>query len=367
MLIAGSVFGRRQAPLTRQVQRLSSAQYESPGEIRGFFISPQQARPQLRPVAAIRKFLKNTEYHIYMLHQVAEFMARRVWYAWLLRVAICSAGTVLIGPLSAAALFLFFPTNDPDALRQMQGWLIMAIVISSIVAMVLTYYFVRLCFRYLDRRDPSELRMDINTRMPLMLISGCIVSGNILAVIFLFQLSLGWIEVKSVSDPLNPVFLLSAFTSLVQFASIGFAEEVRYRAYGYASGEGSVPLPVLVIANAVIYALLHAQYNQFGIIALVNLMVIAGFYIAALHFFNSIWFGVGFHFAWDFTQVSVFGLAFSGTGNTSLIVIEQSGPPVLVGGTALIEAGLLYFVVFAAATSLIVYLLRQRSAAPTMV
>ncbi|MEO1159065.1 MAG: CPBP family intramembrane glutamic endopeptidase [Pseudomonadota bacterium] len=300
-----------------------------------------------------------------MLHQVAEFMARRVWYAWLLRVAICSAGTLLIGPLTAAALFLFFPTDDPDALRQMLGWFTAAIVISAIVAMVLTYYFVRLCFRYLDRRDPGELRMDINARMPLMLLSGCIVSANLLAVIFLFQWSLGWIEVKSVSDPVNPVFFWAAFTSLVQFASIGFSEEVRYRAYGYASGEGSVPLPVLVIANAVIYALLHAQYNQFGMIALLNLMVIAGFYIAALHFFNSIWFGVGFHFAWDFVQVSVLGLAFSGTGNSSLFVIEQTGPPILVGGTALIEAGLVYFVVFAAATSLIVYLLRQRSAGLT--
>ena len=128
-----------------------------------------------------------------------------------------------------------------------------------------------------------------------------------------------------------------------------------------------MPLPVLVIANAFFYALLHAQYNQFGIVALVNLMVIAGFYIAALHFFNSIWFGVGFHFAWDFTQVSIFGLAFSGTGNTSLIMIEQTGPPVLVGGTALIEAGLVYFVVFATATSLIVYLLRQRSVGMTPV
>jgi membrane protease YdiL (CAAX protease family) len=165
-----------------------------------------------------------------------------------------------------------------------------------------------------------------------------------------------------VSDPFNPVFLWSAFTNLVQFASIGFGEEVRYRAYGYASGEGLVPLPVLVIASATIFGLLHAQYTQFGIIALLNLMVIAGFYIAALHFFKSIWFGVGFHFAWDFVQVSVFGLAFSGTGNTSLFVIEQSGPPLLVGGTALVEAGLVYFVVFAAATSLIVYLLRQRSA-----
>lgn len=302
-----------------------------------------------------------------MLHQVAEFIARRVWYAWLLRVAICWAGIILIGPLSAAALFWFFPTDDPDALRQMLGWFRVAVAVSAIVAMVATYYFVRLCFRYLDRRDPSELRMDINARMPLMLISGCIVSANILAVIFLFQWSLGWIEVKSVSDPFNPIFVLSAFTSLVQFASIGFAEEVRYRAYGYASGEGSVPLPVLVIANAVIFALVHAQYNQFGIIALLNLMVIAGFYIAALHFFKSIWFGVGFHFAWDFVQVSVFGLAFSGTGNTSLFVIEQSGPPLLVGGTALIEAGLVYFVVFAAATSLIVYLLRQRSAGLTPV
>ncbi|MEM9472105.1 MAG: CPBP family intramembrane glutamic endopeptidase [Pseudomonadota bacterium] len=302
-----------------------------------------------------------------MLHQVAEFMARRVWYAWVLRVAICSAGTVLIGPLTAAAAFLFLPTNDPDALRQMQGFLIVAIIVSSAVAMMLTYQFVRLCFVHLDRRDPRELRMNIDARMPVMLISGFIVSANILTVIFLFQWSLGWVVVKSVSDPFDTIFLWSTLTSLVQFASIGFAEEVRYRAYGYASGEGSVPVPVLVIANAFIYALLHIQYNQFGIIAFFNLMVIAGFYIAALHFFNSIWFGVGFHFAWDFVQVSVFGLAFSGTGNTSLIVIEQSGPPLFVGGGALIEAGLVYFVVFAAATSLIVYLLRQRSGSLTAI
>jgi heme/copper-type cytochrome/quinol oxidase subunit 2 len=122
-----------------------------------------------------------------MLHQAAEFLARRVWYAWLLRVAICWAGIILIGPLSAAALFWFFPTNDSDALRQMQGWLRVAIVVSAIIAMVLTYYFVRLCFRYLDQRDPSELRMDINARMPLMLISGSIVSANILAAYSCFS------------------------------------------------------------------------------------------------------------------------------------------------------------------------------------
>ena len=294
-----------------------------------------------------------------MLVALSEFVARRVWYAWALRVAICWTGIIFIGPLTVAAAFRFFPIDDPDALREVFGWFRAAIAISTVVSMVLIYYFVRICFRYLDQRDPSELRMDINARTPIWLVSGCIAAICMLAIVFLIQLSLGWIQVKSFSDPFSAVFLGTAFTNFIQFASVGVGEEIRYRAYGYASGEGSVPFPVLIVANALVFGLLHAQYDQFGFVALLNLMMIAGFYIASLHLFNSIWFGVGFHFIWDFAQVSVFGLAFSGNKDASLIVIDQTGPPLWVGGTALIEAGLLYMLVFAAVSACMVYLLNR--------
>ncbi len=295
-----------------------------------------------------------------MLIVVREFLARRVWYAWLLRVAICWFGIIVISSFTGSALFWFFPTDDPAAFKQLLGWFRAALVAGALISFVLIYHFVRLCFRFLDQRDPAELRMTVDRHLPLLLSGGMGVAIVMLAIVFGLQYLAGWIAVKSFSSPFDAYFLSSAYSSLIQFTSVGVGEEMRYRAYGYASGEGSIPRPILIVVCALLFAVLHAQYEQFGIIAVLNLMLIACFYMASLHLFNSIWFGVGFHFIWDFAQVSIFGLALAGTANESLIVIEQTGPKLWVGGTALIEAGLIYMVVFAAATASVMYLLYRR-------
>ena len=295
-----------------------------------------------------------------MLNTVKEFLARRVWYAWLLRVAICWFGIIAISSFAGSALFWLFPTNDPAAFRELLGWFRVGLVASALISFVLIYYFIRLCFRFLDQRDPAELRMTVDRRLPLLLGGGMGAAALMLAIVFGLQYLAGWIAIKSFSSPYDGYFLASAFSSLIQFASVGVGEEMRYRAYGYASGEGSMPRAILILVCAFLFAVFHVQYEQFGIVAVLNLMLIACFYMVSLHHFNSIWFGVGFHFIWDFAQVSIFGLAFPGTANESLIVIEQTGPKLWTGGSALIEAGLIYTVVFAAATVCVLYLLNRR-------
>lgn len=298
------------------------------------------------------------------LPRAREFLARRAWYAYLIRLVLCWAGIVAIGAAVNWIVFLTLPLGDAETARRYMTVIRLAILFGTAVNICVVLVFVRWLFRHVDRRDVSELRMDLTARLPVLMVAGMVAALAMLAIIFAVQIQLGWITISKINWPPDNALLSVAFVTLVQFVSVGFLEEVRYRGYGYASGEGSLPRPVLIIFTAALFGLMHAQYGAFSVLAVASLMTIALFYIASLHLFGSIWFGVGFHFVWDFAQVSVFGLALASQQETqSLIDITQHGPALWVGGEALIEAGLTYLVAFAAAAMIVWGLWRRRGSA----
>jgi hypothetical protein len=293
---------------------------------------------------------------------VRGFLARRIWYAYLVRVLLCWAGIIFVSQILNILLFAVMRLDDPVSPFRNAALLQSAILAGAVVNIVAVYVFVRWFFRHVDQRPVSELRMDLTARTPALLVGGLVCAAAMLGLVFAVQDLAGWIEITEINWPPTSALMTAGASSLIQFISVGFLEEVRYRGYGYASGEGSVPRPLLILVTALAFAFLHAQYGAFGPLAVVSLACIAAFYVASLHLFGSLWFGVGFHCMWDFAQVSLFGLAFaSQEEGASLIDINQNGPPLWVGGEALIEAGLVYLVLFAlVAISIFAGLARHR-------
>ncbi len=289
-------------------------------------------------------------------------LARRVWYAYIVRVVLCWAGIIFVSQILNILLFAVLRLDNPSSPFRNVNLLQSAILAGAVVNIIAVYVFVRWFFRHVDQRPVTELRMDLTAAMPVLLIGGIVCAAAMLGIVFTIEHLAGWIVIDEIVWPPTPELLSAAAGSLIQFISVGFLEEVRYRAYAYASGEGSVPRPMLILLTALAFALLHVQYDAFGPFAVISLSCIAVFYIASLHLFGSIWFGVGFHVMWDFAQVSLFGLAFaSGEDSASLIDITQAGPPFFVGGEALIEAGFVYFMVFVLASAAVYAVIRGRA------
>ncbi len=279
---------------------------------------------------------------------VLAILAQRIWYSYLIRVTVCWGAIIFITSIMNILLFAVMRLDNPASLFRDPTLLQSAIFAGSVANMVVIYIFVRWFFRHVDRRPVSELRMDITARTPALMLLGILCAGAMLGIVFAIEYLAGWIEVAEITWPPPATVTTSVIGSLIQFLSVGFLEEVRYRGYGYASGEGSMPRPMLILITALAFALLHTQYDGFGPLSVVSLACIAAFYVASLHFFGSIWFGVGFHFMWDFAQVSVFGLAFASQKESgSFIDITQNGPAFWVGGEALIESGFVYLLMFA--------------------
>jgi membrane protease YdiL (CAAX protease family) len=62
---------------------------------------------------------------------------------------------------------------------------------------------------------------------------------------------------------------------------------------------------------------------------------------------GSLWFPIGFHGAWDWTQTYFVGVATTGTQgyDPALIQVRQTGPPLWVGYQPAIESGLLFILI----------------------
>ncbi len=67
-----------------------------------------------------------------------------------------------------------------------------------------------------------------------------------------------------------------------------------------------------ILGNAVIFSALHLMNPGISFVPLLNIALIAVFYSFIIYYFDSIWFAMGAHAAWNYTQNILFGLPNSG-------------------------------------------------------
>lgn len=132
--------------------------------------------------------------------------------------------------------------------------------------------------------------------------------------------------------------VLFAFGWMIQ----GLAEEVMCRGFLLTSIARRYSVTLAVIANSVVFALLHV-FNPTGVsaLALFNLFLFGLF--ASLLFLKSgnIWICAGFHTAWNMAQGNVLGIPVSGINVDSVFAsAADSGMTVVNGGDFGLEGGI---------------------------
>lgn len=154
----------------------------------------------------------------------------------------------------------------------------------------------------------------------------------------------GAVELGGISPAFSPgVFLLFTVGFLIQ----GMAEEVLCRGYFMISVARRYPIALGIIANSLIFAMLHLLNEGITALAFINLVLFGVF--ASIYFIRrcSIW-GIGaFHSIWNLVQGNFYGIRVSGmeTGCSVLHSEMVPGKELWNGGSFGLEGGLAVTVV----------------------
>ena len=105
-----------------------------------------------------------------------------------------------------------------------------------------------------------------------------------------------------------PLYILTLFCVCIQSST----EEILTRGFLMERSRIHYPLWVAFIFNSVVFASLHLLNPGISALAVADLVVVGLAYSAGAWYTKSIWFPMGMHTAWNFTQNFIFGLPNSG-------------------------------------------------------
>lgn len=108
---------------------------------------------------------------------------------------------------------------------------------------------------------------------------------------------------------------------LVIFASVGLSEEVLFR--GYIQGLFKERKVLGIVITAVLFAAIHLLNSSYSAVSLIYLIAGAFFFSLLREVTGSLWLPIGFHAAWDWVEVSVFGLNQNGEKHWLSITAEE--------------------------------------------
>jgi hypothetical protein len=121
---------------------------------------------------------------------------------------------------------------------------------------------------------------------------------------------------------------------LVAMFSVAVLEELLLRAVLFRIVEDATGTTVAVIVSAMVFGVLHAFNHGATAISTAAIALEAGILLAmAYALTRNLWFAIGIHMAWNFTEGDVFGAQVSGgAGSHSLFKFALTGPDLLTGG-----------------------------------
>ncbi len=207
----------------------------------------------------------------------------------------------------------------------------------GVVAYTLSVYIAR---RWFDRRPFFTLGIEPTSNAIRDVFAGVLIAGLTIGLIFLVELSLGWLEFQGFA-PLTAPTLMGLGYWAFAFILVGWGEELLSRGYMLQNLEEGVGLNWAVFISSAIFGLLHA-FNPDASIAAVLGILGAGYFLAYGYIrTRQLWLPIGLHIGWNFFEGPIFSFPVSGIETVKLLNHEVTGPALITGGPFGPEAGLI--------------------------
>ncbi|HET7620613.1 MAG TPA: type II CAAX endopeptidase family protein [Gemmatimonadaceae bacterium] len=153
----------------------------------------------------------------------------------------------------------------------------------------------------------------------------------------------------------------AALPSLLAAAGAAYVEELIVRGILFRNLEEMLGSWLALGITALLFGLAHLANPNATLIGAIAIALEAGILLGAAYMATRrLWLAIGIHFAWNFTQGGIFGVAVSGVASNGLLRGELRGPSLLTGGAFGVEGSVVAVVVCLAAALPLLTLARRR-------
>ncbi|OQP51833.1 hypothetical protein A4H97_26890 [Niastella yeongjuensis] len=242
-----------------------------------------------------------------------------------MRAVLLFLAFISVGALAgmASGLFSFTSASSQSLLNSVT----LGLFIFELIGLALTIVFRR----YIDRRPVTSLGFQWQSFQPDALTGFCLGLALLGAgsLVLLSTNNLEWTDVHFSATDL--------FSGLVLMILIAFSEEMVFRGYILNNLMESMNKWAALGVSAVLFTMAHGSNPGISSIAVINL-VLAGLLLGINFIYTrNIWFGICFHFSWNFLQGPVLGYQVSGLPLQGVLQPSLQGPWWLTGGSFGIE------------------------------
>lgn len=225
-----------------------------------------------------------------------------------------------VGALLFVVVSVLGSVIDPARPRQVSG---LALVVQLMLCVVAIFAY-RLVVRAVERRDASELPWIPDVRLTL---AGILLGAALFCAVYGILWLAGMARFAGVRG-LDGVPLV-----LVISIAAGVGEEIFFRGVIYRIVENTFGTVVALAVSSLLFGFAHAANPAATVFSSTAIALEAGLLLGlAYSATRSLWFPIGIHFAWNFTQTGIFGAPLSGFKLDGLLQVPLSGPEWLTGG-----------------------------------
>ena len=183
----------------------------------------------------------------------------------------------------------------------------------------------------------------------LRLLLGAVAGFAVILIASGIEYRLGWLHLLRIDTGLHRGLRKTVWMvlELAPSLAVGFAEELAFRGYIFQTLGERMPVWAASLSMSVIFAAIHFTLGGFNGAFVVSVTVVSLMFLSLRFATGSLWFPIGFHGAWDWTQTHFVGLSTTGMRgyDPALVQIRQSGPSFWVGDQQAIESGLLFILI----------------------
>ncbi|HEU4586473.1 MAG TPA: type II CAAX endopeptidase family protein, partial [Gemmatimonadaceae bacterium] len=218
----------------------------------------------------------------------------------------------------------------------------LALILLGTVATIAVVHGAYLLYvRYVEGRSATEFAV-VGAAKELglgMLIGACIFSAVILVLV-----AGGWYGVAGT----NP--WTTALAPLLAAAGAAYVEELVVRGILFRNLEDLLGSWISLAITALLFGLAHIANPNATLTSALAIALEAGVLLGAAYMLTQrLWLAIGIHFAWNFVQGGIFGVAVSGNASVGVLRGELHGPELLTGGPFGVEGSAVAVVVCLAA------------------
>jgi membrane protease YdiL (CAAX protease family) len=183
----------------------------------------------------------------------------------------------------------------------------------------------------------------------LRLLLGAVTGFAVILIASGIEYRLGWLHLVRIDTGLHRGLskTLWVVLELAPSLAVGFTEELAFRGYIFQTLGERMPVWAASLSMSVIFAVIHFTLGGFSGAFVVSVIVVSFMFLSLRFATGSLWFPIGFHGAWDWTQTYFVGLSTTGTRgyDPALMQIRQTGPSFWVGDQQAVESGLLFMLI----------------------